>query len=309
MKVKPTLILLLFCLFPVQVLGQSTINTGQLVFDRNFTFGRYLIPVGPFKDDMVEMLETEGSTTKLVYQIKGDSSTQILLENSWDTLNELDFEILFKCETWNCGGFEFREVIDVVESPHMFVNLGDFQFVSASKNNEFGKQFVTVLVSKSNNTGFVQIVFINPREEEKVEDIDFNFTSKVLEIETQLEYDFSTKGFTILTGVEFDSGSSDINENSISQLKDLAVFLKENPDKKVILVGHTDLEGELENNINLSSERARSVRNTLISVYDSNPDQISAHGVGFLSPHETNLTPEGRNSNRRVEALILQNFQ
>ncbi len=76
----------------------------------------------------------------------------------------------------------------------MFVNLGDFQFVSASRDNEEGKQFVTILASESNNTGFVQIVFINPREEEKVENIDFNFTSKVLEIETQLEYDFLTKG-------------------------------------------------------------------------------------------------------------------
>ncbi len=309
MKAKPTLILLLFCLFPALANGQSTIDTGQLVFDRSFSSGRYLIPVGPFKDDMVEMLETEGSTNKQVYQIKGDSSTLELLENSWERLSEHDFEILFKCETWNCGGFEFREVIDVVESPHMFVNLGDFQFFSASRDNEEGKQYVTILASKSNNTGFVQIVFITPREEEKLENIDFNFTSQVLEIETQLEYDFSAKGFTILTGVEFNSGSSDINENSISQLKDLAVFLKENPDKKVILVGHTDLEGELENNINLSSERARSVRNTLISVYDSNPDQISAYGVGFLSPHETNLTPEGRHSNRRVEALILQNYQ
>lgn len=115
---------------------------------------------------------------------------------------------------------------------------------------------------------------------------------------------------TINTGqLVFDSGSSDINKNSISQLNDLTVLLKENPDKKEILVGHTDLEGELENNINLSSERARLVRNTLISVYDSNPDQISAHGVDFFSPHETILTPVGRNSNRRVETLVLQNFQ
>ncbi|MCY4185943.1 MAG: OmpA family protein [Rhodobacteraceae bacterium] len=309
MKAKPTLLLFLYCLFPVQVIGQTTINTGQLVFDRNFSSGRYLIPVGPFKDDMVEMLETEGSTNKLVYQIEGNSSTRSLIENSWETLSEFDFEILFECETWNCGGFEFREVIDVVESPDMFVNLGDFQFVSASRDSEEGKQFVTILASKSNNTGFVQIVFINPKEEEKVESIDFNFTSKAKDIETQLEYDFATKGFAILTGLEFDSGSSEINENSISQLKKLAVFLKENPDRKVILVGHTDLEGELENNLNLSSERARSVRNTLINAYDSNPDQISAHGVGFLSPHETNLTPEGRHANRRVEALILQDFQ
>ncbi len=84
MKAKPTLILLLFCLFPALANGQSTINTGQLVFDRNFSSGRYLIPVGPFKDDMVEMLETEGFTSKLVYQIKGDLSTQTLLENSWE---------------------------------------------------------------------------------------------------------------------------------------------------------------------------------------------------------------------------------
>ncbi len=308
-KVNLTLFLLLGILIPVIGNGQSPINTGQLVFDSKFSTGRYLIPIGPFKENKVETIETEGTTQKMVFQIAGDSPTQNLLSNSWEPISQLDYEILFQCETWNCGGFEFREIIDVVESPHMFVNLGDFRFISASNRNEGETKFVTILVSKSQNTGFVQVVFINPPENEGDVEVEFDFSSNLENSTTPLQHDFATKGFTILEGVEFDSGSRDIRDNSISYLRDLANYLIENPDMHVLLVGHTDMEGELEPNIDLSAERARSVRSTLISVFEINPDQVSAQGVGFLSPHETNLTPEGRHSNRRVEALILQEFE
>ena len=309
MKVNLALILLLCILFPIMGNGQSSISPGQLVFDTQFSAGQYLVPVGPFKDDKIEIIKTEGTTQKLVYQIKGDSPTNTLLTNAWEPISQLGYEILFQCDTWNCGGFEFREAIDVVESPFMFVNLGDFQFISASMSVEEEKKFVTILASKSRNTGFVQVVFINPPDNEITEDVEFDFSSNLEDFATPLQQDFATKGFTILEGVEFDSGSRDIKDNSISHLEDLAAFLKENPDKKVLLVGHTDMEGELKPNIDLSAERSHSVRNTLISVFEINPDQVSAQGVGFLSPHETNLTPEGRHSNRRVEALILQEFE
>lgn len=309
MKKNLTLILLLCSLFPGLGKGQSSISSGQLVFDKQFSTGQYLLPASPFVNDKIETIKIEGNTQKKVFQIKGDSPTSTLLSNAWASLDQLGFEILFQCATWDCGGFEFREVIDVVESPYMFVNLGDFQFISASMNTGERENFVTILASKSQNTGFVQIVFINPPENEDIEEIKFDFKTNDEDFSSPLHHDFATKGFTILEGVEFDSGSRDIKDNSITHLEDLATFLKENPDKKVLLVGHTDMEGELKPNIDLSTERAHSIRNTLISVFEISPDQISAHGVGFLSPHVTNLTPEGRNSNRRVEALILQEFE
>ena len=309
MRVNPTAILLFCSLFPVLGNGQSAIGPGQLVFDSQFSTGQYLIPTGPFKDDKLATIETEGTTQKMVYQIKGETPTNILLKNAWEPISQLGYEIIFQCATWHCGGFEFREQIDVVESPHMFVNLGDFHFISAAMSVGEERKFITILVSKSKHTGFVQVVFINPPDNEITEEVEFDFSSNLEDFVSPIEQDFATKGFTILKGVEFDSGSRDIKDNSIVNLEDLANFLKTNPDKKILLVGHTDMEGELKPNIDLSAERALAVRNTLINVFEVKPDQVSAQGVGFLSPHETNLTPEGRQANRRVEALILQEFE
>jgi OOP family OmpA-OmpF porin len=42
----------------------------------------------------------------------------------------------------------------------------------------------------------------------------------------------------------------------------------------------------------------------LVSLHGVNPAQLTADGVGYLSPLASNLTPEGRSQNRRVEAMI-----
>ncbi len=309
MNFKLIICMFLSSLYPLEATGLTGTNPSQVIFDRQFSTGKYFIPIGPFKDGSLESIEIEGTTQKKVFQVKGESPTQTLLDNMWGPLSQLDYEILFHCDTWNCGGFEFRENIDVVESPHMFVNLGDYQFISASNGSATDSKFVTILVSKSQKTGFVQVVFINPPDDEIVEDVEFHFNFTLDNFDSPLQSDFGTKGFTILEGVEFDSGSKDLRENSLSHLEGLADYLKANPDKKFLLVGHTDMEGVLERNIELSAERAHSVRNTLINVLGIDPDQITAHGVGYLSPQETNLTPEGRQSNRRVEVLLLQDFE
>ena len=72
----------------------------------------------------------------------------------------------------------------------------------------------------------------------------------------------------------------------------------------MVLVGHTDAQGSLEANINLSRIRARAVRQFLISELDVSPGQVSAEGIGFLAPRSTNSTEDGRQSNRRVEVVI-----
>ena len=73
----------------------------------------------------------------------------------------------------------------------------------------------------------------------------------------------------------------------------------------MVLVGHTDSVGLLEPNIALSRSRAESVRQRLINQYGVPEDRIDAHGMGYLAPIATNLTAQGREANRRVEAVLL----
>jgi OOP family OmpA-OmpF porin len=72
------------------------------------------------------------------------------------------------------------------------------------------------------------------------------------------------------------------------------------------LVGHSDAVGGLEGNIAISKQRAEAVRQRLISKYGIQKSRITAQGIAFLSPRASNQTPEGREQNRRVEAVVLK---
>jgi outer membrane protein OmpA-like peptidoglycan-associated protein len=72
----------------------------------------------------------------------------------------------------------------------------------------------------------------------------------------------------------------------------------------VALVGHTDTSGGLETNIVISRRRAEQVRSVLLGQYDVPREQVTAEGVGYLSPRASNLTEAGQQANRRVEVVV-----
>ncbi|ARE40311.1 OmpA domain protein [Rhodovulum sp. P5] len=84
----------------------------------------------------------------------------------------------------------------------------------------------------------------------------------------------------------------------------LADCLEDDPERDILLVGHTDDVGGLDGNVALSRKRAQAVRRYLIDRLGVAPERLSAEGVGFLAPLSGNLTEEGRQQNRRVEAVL-----
>lgn len=83
----------------------------------------------------------------------------------------------------------------------------------------------------------------------------------------------------------------------------LAESLQKYPDTTVDVIGHTDNTGPASYNQRLSTERARAVADILINA-GVDPSRIRAIGRGEYEPIATNLTPEGRARNRRVEIII-----
>lgn len=86
-------------------------------------------------------------------------------------------------------------------------------------------------------------------------------------------------------------------------LDDVALVLYDRPDIEVRVEGHTDSQGSSSYNLNLSQERADSVRLYLIQ-QGIGAGRLDSEGVGEERPLETNDTPEGRAVNRRVEFHI-----
>jgi outer membrane protein OmpA-like peptidoglycan-associated protein len=88
-----------------------------------------------------------------------------------------------------------------------------------------------------------------------------------------------------------------------SELAKLAANLNRYPDSKVTIVGHTDNTGSAAHNQTLSFRRAQAVEGILLDD-GVRADRLLAYGKGESEPVATNLTPEGRAQNRRVEIHI-----
>lgn len=102
--------------------------------------------------------------------------------------------------------------------------------------------------------------------------------------------------------VQFETGSSNIKPKSQRLLDRVAQLMKQNPDLKVRIEGHTDDVGDARPNQELSEERARSVRQALIKRGVA-PNRLVARGYGESRPVAPNKTAAGRARNRRVEFI------
>jgi len=112
-------------------------------------------------------------------------------------------------------------------------------------------------------------------------------------------------GTWLYEDIKFDTGSANIKPASYAVLAEITTVLKQNPDLKVEVQGHTDSAGRLALNNQLSSDRANSVREYLID-QGVNPAQLTSTGYGPAVPRVSNDTAEGRARNRRGELKPLQ---
>ncbi|MFT7613691.1 MAG: outer membrane protein OmpA-like peptidoglycan-associated protein [Parvicellaceae bacterium] len=112
------------------------------------------------------------------------------------------------------------------------------------------------------------------------------------------------EGKEVFHNILFEFGSDKLTETSYPVIETLAAYLNKNPNKNYYIVGHTDNIGSLSTNKVLAEKRAQAVLKALTSKYKVQATQVSAHGVGQLSPLAINTTEEGRALNRRVEIVL-----
>lgn len=108
---------------------------------------------------------------------------------------------------------------------------------------------------------------------------------------------------TMPEGILFDVDSAAIRAGLQSDLRALAANLNQYPATGVQVVGHTDNTGSAAYNQDLSTRRAQGVAGVLLEAGVA-PSRVRSLGNGESAPIATNLTPEGRRQNRRVEVII-----
>jgi outer membrane protein OmpA-like peptidoglycan-associated protein len=108
----------------------------------------------------------------------------------------------------------------------------------------------------------------------------------------------------VLNNIFFDTGKATLTPQSHLELEKAVDLLKTNPTMVIEVGGHTDNTGDDAANMKLSHDRAKSVREYLLS-RNINAERVQAKGYGESNPIATNDTDEGRKANRRTEFIIL----
>lgn len=113
------------------------------------------------------------------------------------------------------------------------------------------------------------------------------------------------RGIVLTIGdVLFSTGKADLSPRANASIDKLAEFLRNHPDRNLSIEGHTDSVGSDTYNDELSERRAEAVKSALVAKgVDSG--RIVTKGLGKRFPVATNATAQGRQLNRRVEVVVL----
>ncbi len=113
-------------------------------------------------------------------------------------------------------------------------------------------------------------------------------------------------GKVLRLNIIFDQGKSDILPSSYAELDALAKTLLSNPKMVIQLEGHTDVQGDLKQNMKLSKERVEAVKKYFVQK-NIGSGRIKTKAFGGSQPLSTANSPEAHRLNRRVEMRVLQN--
>ena len=103
---------------------------------------------------------------------------------------------------------------------------------------------------------------------------------------------------------EFDIDKALIRPEYRPEIERVGDFMKKYPSTTAVIEGHTDNVGNAEYNLDLSQRRAEAVVNYLVENLGIERSRLSAKGYGLTRPVADNSTDEGRQKNRRIEAII-----
>ncbi|BEH09421.1 MULTISPECIES: OmpA family protein [Geobacter] len=104
--------------------------------------------------------------------------------------------------------------------------------------------------------------------------------------------------------VEFATDSAEIQAQYFDEMNKVGDYMKKYPTTTAVIEGHTDNVGSPEHNMKLSQMRAETVVNYLVGKFGIERSRLFAKGYGSARRIAYNTTPEGRQKNRRINAVI-----
>ncbi|HLQ73086.1 MAG TPA: OmpA family protein [Bacillota bacterium] len=146
-------------------------------------------------------------------------------------------------------------------------------------------------------------------EDEKYIMYELTDDSKEIDVPDNVELDIDGSDVTMLVpdDVLFDYDKYELKSDAKGTLDDIAKVLDESFNQKdldIEIAGHTDNEGSTEYNMDLSEDRAKSVKDYLEKQIKNNEMTFETKGYADKKPTASNDTEEGQAKNRRVEVIV-----
>ena len=256
------------------------------------------LPINVWDGSEVPNMKLTGAVTHTAFQSNVASKPNVVAAALLQQLVEQGYTLGLQCADRICGGYDFRFALPIMMPPAMYVDLGNYTFLSAYKGKG---QAVWILISQSLNNTHMQMTQVRPTG-----NVDVKFSAlPIPKSPDQLLDQLAETGHFILSDLSFDAGSANLNDDTFPSLLALAQFLGQNLKQSVVLVGHTDSSGSPDKNMKLSKQRAKAVQAMLLEQFpDIMPERVAYQGIGFLAPVASNDTAKGREMNRRVEVVI-----
>lgn len=129
--------------------------------------------------------------------------------------------------------------------------------------------------------------------------------AQLMMVMSELQGQLTDRGIVLTIGdVLFATGKSDLNTSAQLSMDKLAEFLQKRQNRNLLVEGHTDSVGSDDYNQGLSEQRAAAVKNALVKRGIAT-ERIVTIGYSKNYPLASNATAAGKQQNRRVEAIIL----
>ena len=252
-------------------------------------FGSMKFPVGapdPNNENKIKMETVENKIMAFHYFLKEGAkpaSGLQIMRNFQNAAKQKGGIILGEYQGWCTGVYEFGNSVNdgLIPWPNGCTNW------STTIKMVKGNKEIWMFVSQTDE-GYNMVI---AEKESMKQDIQANEMFDAL----------NKEGFVALY-INFETGKADIKPESQKIIDQIVQMLKDYPDLKISVEGHTDNVGTPQSNQILSENRAKAVMNAIIAK-GIDKSRLSSKGWGQTKPIADNNTEEGRAKNRRVELV------
>ena len=261
-------------------------------------FDEFALPLGPVdvENTITKNQPLEGKITRIVYVAPAGRTVLEVFRNYQDALTKAGFETLFTCGPQGCGSTVANAYANSGDNLDYWGPQRGIHYISAKLARPEGDVYVSLLVDDqgpdSRTNAELYVIEVKPME------------SGLITVDAaSLANDINRTGHASVYGIYFDTGKADVKPESDATMNEIAKLLQGDSTLKLYVVGHTDNQGALDMNMDLSRKRADAVLAALTTKYAVPASRLKAYGCGPYSPVASNDSEDGRAKNRRVELV------